>query len=212
MHEFQWGSYWSELPGGQLFVTGGNSDEVVSIDTLREFGVVYQQPMLIARMHHCAVYYAQHLYVLGGEGLLQECERYVCAERSWEAIPPLPTGAAGLSGVVQEDCLYALGGLTHSSHLDLIQKLRLDQLTWEVMQLKLPHAAAYISSFVAKDSQVYLVINASLYSFQPKTQQIDQVKLLSQNVISVCGPSYYSSGVLYYSNCLGSPLDLVLHW
>jgi hypothetical protein len=48
--------------------------------------------MLTPRQSHAAVYHTPHLYILGGErgsSALSECERYVCAENLWEALPPL---------------------------------------------------------------------------------------------------------------------------
>jgi hypothetical protein len=39
---------------------------------------------------------------------------------------------------VVEKSLYALGGLDDSL-LDSVQKLSLESLTWELMQLRLPH-------------------------------------------------------------------------
>jgi hypothetical protein len=105
--------------GESLLITGGwDRDyealkEVVRIDARREFAVAHCAPMLNHRMHHAAVYHTPHLYILGGqdwEDFLSECERYVCAENRWEALPPLPRACSGMSGVVVEGNLYALGG------------------------------------------------------------------------------------------------------
>jgi hypothetical protein len=64
---------------------------------------------------------------------LSECERYACAENRWETLPPLPRACYGASGLVVESSLYALGGYDYS-FLDLVQKLSLESLTWELMQ------------------------------------------------------------------------------
>jgi hypothetical protein len=107
---------WSELLGGRLLITGGGCPEtnlVVKIETLREFAASQQPPMLTPRGFQACVYHAQFLYVLGGnssQGWLSECERFVCAESRWEALPPLPSAACNISGVVVEGSLYALGG------------------------------------------------------------------------------------------------------
>jgi hypothetical protein len=127
---------WSELPGGSLLITGGSYPavrEVVKIDTLREYAVCSQPPMHTARSHHAAVYHSQYLYVLG----FWECERYSCAESRWEELPVLPVAGDFMSAVEVENCVYALGG----QYRDTVQKLSLDSLTWELMQLKLPQAA-----------------------------------------------------------------------
>jgi hypothetical protein len=62
--------------------------------------------------------------------------------------------------------LYALGGSIGIYYLDTVQKLSLDSLTWELMQLKLPQAACDFACFKT-DTQVYLVIKKTLYSFTP---------------------------------------------
>jgi hypothetical protein len=57
------------VPGGSLLVTGGGNptvNEVVKIDTRREFAVAHCPPMLTPRESHAAVYHTQHLYILGG--------------------------------------------------------------------------------------------------------------------------------------------------
>jgi hypothetical protein len=78
-------------------ITAGEDEsgvrEVVRIDTRREFAVTHCPPMLTPREVHAAVYHTPHLYILGGwngSSYLSECERYVCAENRWEALPPLP--------------------------------------------------------------------------------------------------------------------------
>jgi hypothetical protein len=143
-YRFKYCCCWSEVPGGSLLITGGGYPavrEVVRIDTRREFAVSHCPPMLTPRGKHAAVYHTPHFYILGGVGTgdLRECERYVCAENRWEALPPLPRACCNTSGVVIEDSLYALGGFVESS-LDLVQKLSLGSLTWELMQLRLPYA------------------------------------------------------------------------
>jgi hypothetical protein len=123
--------------------------------------------MLNPRGFHAAVYHTPHLYALGGSddaGYLSECERLVCAENRWEALPPLPRACRAMSGVVIESSLYALGG-HDESHLDLVQKLSLESLTWELMQFRLPFADTEIPCFKLRDTEVYLVVNYTLCSF-----------------------------------------------
>jgi hypothetical protein len=93
LYRFKWGSCWTEVPGGSLIITGGGglAAAAVRIDTRREL-VSHCAPMLTPRRIHTAVYHTPHLYVFGGENggrRLSECERYVCAEHRWEALPPL---------------------------------------------------------------------------------------------------------------------------
>jgi hypothetical protein len=69
------------------------------------------------------------------------------------------------SGVVVENSLYALGGHDRVVELDLVQKLSLESLTWEVMQFRLPFAGFGIPCFKLRDTEVYLVVNKTLCSF-----------------------------------------------
>jgi hypothetical protein len=123
----------------------------VKIDTLREYALSSQPPMHTARINHAAVYHSQYLYVLGGyKGReLSECERYSSAESRWKKLPALPVAGGAMSAVEVENSLYALGGLDSSGHTayDTVQKLSLDSLTWELMQLKLPQAASFLPCF-----------------------------------------------------------------
>jgi hypothetical protein len=191
---------WSELPGGILLLTGGGnpaSMQVELIDTLRECAVSSLPPMYTARRSHAALYHSQYLYVLGGHtysrGTLSECERYVCAESRWEVLPALPVVCCEMSTVVLDNGLYALGGF-YKGGLDTVQRLSLDSLTWEVMQLRLPEPARSFPCFKV-DTQVFLVINQTLYSFTPI--QVEPVKSVPERI--ECWASHYSRGSLYYS-------------
>jgi hypothetical protein len=214
-YTFGIGCCWSEVPGGSLLITGGEVVEVVvRIDTRREFAVAECAPMLSYRAYHAAVYHTQHLYVLGGWSVdtldyyLSECERYVLAENRWEALPPLPTACSGISGVVVEKSLYALGGEIENSVLDLVQKLSLESLTWEVMQLRLPYACQVICCFKLRDTEVYLVVNKTLYSFT--ALEVRPLKFLREDTYSCWGASYYSRGTLYCSYLEGAVQSYVI--
>jgi hypothetical protein len=86
-----------------------------------------------------------------------------------------------------DNSLYVLGGSK------TVQKLSLDSLTWELMQLKLPQVVSCIPFFKAA-TQVYLVLNKTLYSFTPL--QVKAVRTLSEGISSIM--SCYSRGTLYY--------------
>jgi hypothetical protein len=209
-YTFKWGCCWSEVPGGSLLITGGGRPtavrEVVRIDTRREFAVSQYPPMLTPRAGHAEVYHIQYLYVLGGwiGEYLSECERYVCAESRWEALPPLPRACSATSGVVVEKSLYALGGYD-LSYLDLVQKLSLESLTWEVMQLRLPFAGSGIPCFKLRDTEVYLVVKNTLCSFTGL--QVRSLKTLA-DIHSWHGTSYYREGILYCSSYEGAVRSL----
>jgi hypothetical protein len=199
-YKFKGGCHWSELPGGSLLITGGGEPavrDVVKIDTLREYAGSSRPPMRTARRSHATVYHSQYVYVLGGfngSGCLRSCERYLCAESRWKELPALPIGGYNMTGVEVENSVYALGGdLRGSESLDTVQKLSLDSLTWQLMELKLPQAAFNLPCF-KKDTEVLLVINKTLYSFP--LLQLKAVKTLDGCFI--CSLSYYSRGTLYY--------------
>jgi hypothetical protein len=197
-YRFRSGRCWSKLPGGSLLLTGGcYSREVVKIDTLREYAVSCLPPMHTARESHAAVYHSQYLYVLGGSDSrsLRECERYSCAESRWEVLPALPVTGYARSAVELDNDLYVVGGYAKQSFLDTVQKLSLDSLTWELMQLKLPRAASSIPCFKI-GTQVYLVIRKTLYSFTPL--QVKPIKTLAVGI--ECLASNYSRGTLYYED------------
>jgi hypothetical protein len=206
-YQFKIGCCWSEVPGGSLLITGGGFPvvrEVVRIDTRREFAVCHCPPMLAPRSCHAAVHHTQHLYVLGGYDdarYLSSCERYVCAEYRWEALPPLPRTCSSTSGVVVERNLYALGG-HYTEPLDFVQKLSLESLTWELMQLRLPHAGAVFPCFKVRDTEVYLVVRNTLCSFT--ALQVLPQKTLTSDIRSWVGVSYYHRGTLYCSSDEGA--------
>jgi hypothetical protein len=212
-YRFKYCCCWSEVPGGSLLITGGGqptpTKEVVRIDTRREFAVAHCAPLLNSRAGHAAVYHAQHLYILGGwddSDELSECERYVCAELRWEALPPLPIACHSASGVVVESSLYALGGYDGSFLLDLVQKLSLESLTWELMQLRLPFAGCGIPCFKVRETEVYLIVKSTLISFT--AFEVRTLETLPANILSEYGASYYRRGTLYCSSYKGGVQSL----
>jgi hypothetical protein len=169
------------------------------MDTLKEFAVSSLPLMHTPQSCHAAVYHSQYLYVLAGSNAnpLRECERYVWAESRWEDLPDLPAPGSDMSAVVLDNSLYALGGSTGTfMELDTVQKLSLDSLTWELMDLKLPFEACSFPCFKI-ETQVFLVINWALYSFTPF--EFKKVKTLDIDDIYSSITSCYSRGILYYT-------------
>jgi hypothetical protein len=99
---------------------------------------------------------------------------------------------------VVENSLYALWGHDGSSDLDLVQKLSLESLTWELMQFRLPFAGCDIPCFKLSDTEVYLVVKKTLYSFT--AFEVRPLKTLTKNIKNMFGASYYLNGTLYYSS------------
>jgi hypothetical protein len=98
-----------------------------------------------------------------------------------------------MSVVELHNSLYAIGGQGDRGDLDTVLKLSLDCLTWELMQLKLPQAASWFPCFKT-DTEVYLVISQTLYSFTPL--EVKPIRTLPEAIR--CASSYYSRGTLYY--------------
>jgi hypothetical protein len=197
----------SEVSGGSLLITGNEGEEVVRIDTRREFAVAQCAPMLTPRMGHTAVFHTPHLYILGGryDGCLSECERYVCAENRWEALAPLPKPCSFASGVVLKNDLYALEGVNVDYDCNLVQKLSLISLTWELMQFRLPFAGRSFPCFKVRDTEVYLVGDSAFCSFTGS--KVRRLKTQTQYV-ETYGASYYRRGTLYCSSEEGRVLSL----
>jgi hypothetical protein len=104
-----------------------------------------------------------------------------------------------MSAVELHKSLYALGGKDDEGMtLDTVQKLSLDSLTWQRMKLKLPQADYYFPCFKA-DTEVYLVIEETLYSFT--ALEVKPIKTLAEDIR--CFSSYYSRGTLYYEYGIG---------
>jgi hypothetical protein len=209
-YEFDGGSL-SELPGRHLLVTGGfdpsgfmiiprrATTKVVKID-VRTLAVTQRPPMHTARLDHTAVYYDRYVYVVGGRDgvqLLCECERYVCAKERWEDIPPLPRPRARMGAVVVLGRLYALGG-SKGIHddFDSIQRLNFDTLTWELLDLTLPHKVERLACF-QHDNQVHFVLKGTLYTLT--SDKVQPLKTLCKDIKSgeLC---HFSRGTLYYSS------------
>jgi hypothetical protein len=110
-----------------------------------------------------------------------------------------------MSGVVVEKNLYALGGYDGSLHVDLVQKLSLESLTWELMQFKLPLADRCIPCFKLRDTEVYLVIKKTLCSFT--ALEVRPLKILTKRTRSWYGASYYRRGTVYCSSHRGGVLS-----
>eukprot|EP00359_Climacostomum_virens_P011036 CAMPEP_0204906298 /NCGR_PEP_ID=MMETSP1397-20131031/5900_1 /ASSEMBLY_ACC=CAM_ASM_000891 /TAXON_ID=49980 /ORGANISM="Climacostomum Climacostomum virens, Strain Stock W-24" /LENGTH=408 /DNA_ID=CAMNT_0052075285 /DNA_START=783 /DNA_END=2006 /DNA_ORIENTATION=+ len=162
-HTFRSGSVWCEVAGGDIYFTGGKYSDYKAVnEVVRVSGssleATKKAGMLSARGWHGSVYYKDYLYAIGGwnRGPMSECERLSVREDRWEALQPLPQACNYLSVVVvkETECLYALGGDKGYSYLDVIQRLRLGKLEWDVMPLRLPSCQSSIACF-SKESKVW---------------------------------------------------------
>mmetsp|Transcript_8264 Transcript_8264/g.16299 ORF Transcript_8264/g.16299 Transcript_8264/m.16299 type:complete len:122 (-) Transcript_8264:238-603(-) len=116
--------------------------------------------MLDERAGHGSVYDNNYLYAIGGcnfAGNMIECERMSMSEDRWEPLKPLPQKCNSGSVVVLKEiqCLYILGGYNRDP-LDLIQRLNLVVLEWDIMPIRLPSAVSFklLASTPLKSSTV----------------------------------------------------------
>mmetsp|Transcript_25082 Transcript_25082/g.43994 ORF Transcript_25082/g.43994 Transcript_25082/m.43994 type:complete len:206 (-) Transcript_25082:73-690(-) len=160
---------------------------VSRIDTLKDFASFKQKPMHHARYCHGVAYYRGFLYVLSGEttGMSnrRECERLNLTAGTWEDLQPFPT-YAGSSCIVLEatQSLYALGGHTNQKKVDLIQRLCLVALTWEVLPVKLPIPSLSIPCFKVDEQRAYFIMSSTLFTFDP--HEIENQERCATNVFT----------------------------
>jgi hypothetical protein len=87
----------------------------------------------------------------------------------------------------------------------------LESNTWEVTDLRLPQPTCGIPCFKLRDTEVFLVIKETLYSFT--ALEVRPIKTLpkeseeSEDIGSWNGASYYYNGTLYCSGFEGAVLS-----
>lgn len=218
-HTFEWGNVLCELPGGKVYISGGGylpntTDRIVRVDTARDFSVQHMPKMQTARRCHGAEYFGGYLYIIGGfyMGYLSNCERFDCEQEQWEILQPLPHACSYMSVVALDalQCLYSLGGSNNERDYELIQRLCLKTLRWDVMQMKLPSYDDCIVCFKVDESQIYFICNSKIHSFNPATSIIKYIKTLPYNIFCFYGQCYYSTDTLYCSSYVGEPVKLVI--
>jgi len=208
-----------ELPGNNLLFTGGvdlncwTKRDCWNLNVTKEFSVVNKAPMLSARAGHCLVYFQGCVLAIGGLNTskqIDNCERYLCSDNRWEPFDPLPRACGLMCAAVIEEAnrVFVIGGSSfRGESYDFIQRLRLDELTWDLLEVKLPVPKQKIASFKVDEASIFVVLNKDLYEFKPGANSIVKLKQLSAYVEAYCGPNYFSNGVLYTSNTHGSPLQ-----
>mmetsp|Transcript_4807 Transcript_4807/g.8969 ORF Transcript_4807/g.8969 Transcript_4807/m.8969 type:complete len:274 (-) Transcript_4807:87-908(-) len=208
-YSLKFGCAWCEVPVGILYFTGGsNSSDVVAIDSKRDMGVLRKPSMNSERQGHASIYFQGCLYIIGGYRFdyQSECERLILGEIEWQLIESIPESCFNLSVVSSKEtqCIYAIGGY-QIVPLNLIQSLSVETLTWAVLPVKLPFPQEFIAAFKLDESQVFFIEGQTLFKFNFGNWNIERVKALSDNISSLHGPSYYSRGRVYCSNCNCSP-------
>lgn len=206
--EFNSGCFWNLLPSGVVFITGGyNSGSVHIIEVHRDFAVVSKSGMSSSRWLHCGVFYLDAVYVLGGicnDCILTNCERYIFDEDRWDPVAPLLQGGTEMSGIAAANCLYVMGGYSVGDALmPSIQRLSLYLMCWELLQVQLPSLGPRVPCFTMQEKGIIIAANQGLYFLDLKSDIIVKLGVMEDNSSSVCGPSYYRSGILYTSSDSG---------
>lgn len=204
---FMIGMDWCDCNSGRLLLAGGENSMVLCIETQREFALTLMAPMPCPQSGHRTAYYEGYFYVIGGANQLMrnECSRLSLSENQWEDLPALPHPCSDLSLVVIKatSSLYAFGGNFNCIDLNVIQRLSIETLSWELLSVKLPSPTSYIVSFTQDDHQAIIAIQSDVYVFDSLSNEIHQVASLRKPVNSYAGPSYYHSGRIFIAGFTG---------
>lgn len=202
---FGWYCSLTELPNGQIFVTGGGvpaKRSVICIDPKR-FEATQQPLMVVRRSCHATAVYKGWLYVFGGsnESKLRECERYSLKDKRWSSLKQLPHPCDCASAILLEDfkAMYVFGGLYRKGVLNIVQRLNLETLSWMLLPIKLPRPSWHIACFKVCD-KIYFVLKDYLYSYSPSYESFRPVKKLPQKIQSCCGACIYTASILFCSS------------
>mmetsp|Transcript_31939 Transcript_31939/g.55031 ORF Transcript_31939/g.55031 Transcript_31939/m.55031 type:complete len:178 (-) Transcript_31939:152-685(-) len=162
--------------------------------------------MLTKRSSHASTYYKGYLFVIGGYstgGALRECERFDASEESWDVLPWLPHPSIGLTAVVFEpsECLYAFGGYS-KEEADTFQELNLSKLRWRDLRVRLPSKLSRLACFMSDEdsSCIYIVLEDTLLALKPLTEELEEIKPISNDTTQFSRTNFYRNGVLYCSN------------
>mmetsp|Transcript_24181 Transcript_24181/g.42975 ORF Transcript_24181/g.42975 Transcript_24181/m.42975 type:complete len:255 (+) Transcript_24181:280-1044(+) len=195
-----------ELPNGQMFITGGREilsfsfdiehtiNQVLLIDTVRDFAIHNKQSMLTPRYDHGSAYCLGFVYVAGES----PSERYVCSEDRWERITGLPDKLDAPTVVALEayHSVYSIGGKKAQCPTSSIYRALVIQTEWVLMEVHLPFVAtARVPCFKVDPLKVYLVGEGSLYTFDSRSIQLAREKI--GNIWCTRGLCYYENEVLF---------------
>lgn len=203
------GNYFTiELPKGKVFLLNATDGKHFKIDTLRDLACTQEPDMNFPRSKFSALYFAGHLYVVGGFKSVAEafCERYHTEERRWEVITPLPQACFGTALVALESTqsLYAFGGNDGENSIGLIQRLSLPTLEWEVLPIMI-EPDCWMSAFKVDELQIYFVCWRRMFRYKPAKGNLKYIKTLPNEVSSIGGPTYHADNTLYCSGLNKSP-------
>jgi hypothetical protein len=212
-------SSFAELPGEKVLATGGYRPyRSYIIDTRREYAVTSTARMHIPRSTHSSVYYDKHVYAIGNSLV---CERYVCDDDYWEEFAVLPAECnetVAMSIVLMEatQSIYLLGGQYHDEEEngydeDIILRLDLEILDFEVLKVRLPSPGSCIPSFVvsSESTTIYFILGHYLYSLDTLTNEIELNRMISKK-LPLFIPCYFAEGNLYYSPRFGPAKPLAI--
>lgn len=220
LFKFKKFSSWSALPGNCICFTGGSEDNPsksvseAKVINCYNLSVSELDHMLNPRDMHSSVYHRGILYVIGGRfngTPINLCEQYSFDNETWTKINPLPSAASLTSVIIQESaqCLYSLGGYSSQSlksTTNSIHEFNFEYQTWRTLQITLPAKGHSIACFKLNKTadEIFMVLNGTLYSWNPGSTKVYKVKTLSKKCNSISGPSYFSNDTLYCSNNTGA--------
>mmetsp|Transcript_3899 Transcript_3899/g.8179 ORF Transcript_3899/g.8179 Transcript_3899/m.8179 type:complete len:289 (-) Transcript_3899:2012-2878(-) len=191
----------------ELLITGGHkSSQVWKLLVNQDFAAVEEPSMHRERMYHSSVLHGGFVYVVAGRSgdgskYLKKCERLNLQEGSWESIAdPMQLGCNCSTAIALQASVYVLGGHAGMEKLNTVQKLSLDSLQWELLDIRLPYQRDDIACFYKSpdSSQIYFIQDLSLYTLDTETCKIEKTNSLSRSLVSN-GPTYFRNGTLFLS-------------
>lgn len=146
--------------GKHLYAIGG-SDGVETLASMERFdteaGTAWEPmpAMPTPRRAGAAAAFRGMIYVVGGAGGLHSqdpslsvLERFSLETLRWESLPPMPLARRGLSLLVADSLLYAIGGSDGRTTFDAIECFDPESLEWETLS-PMPEARGYFGAAVA---------------------------------------------------------------
>mmetsp|Transcript_29114 Transcript_29114/g.52083 ORF Transcript_29114/g.52083 Transcript_29114/m.52083 type:complete len:262 (+) Transcript_29114:26-811(+) len=207
---FTVGTVMCESAQRTICITGGDdsgsSTRFLSIDPAKDYCVTSLPSMNLPRSEHSSVFCAGALYVVGGHHnreLLSACERYLYKEERWEAVSGIPNPCKYMNLVALEktNSIYTIGGfLNLTKSLDLIQRLDLSTQLWDVLPVKLPFRGFDIPCFQVGEGQIYIVMQSTLYCFNPLSNSLSYVRRLADDIKRKHSVGWFYRGVLFFSS------------
>lgn len=157
---------WCQSPEGKLYCLEVKKQSIKAVDIFRDYSLTDLAHIEIQFVRNRLAYNRNFIYIIGNN--TSKCLRFELTEKRWEDLDCLPFPCCDYGFIMLEatQCLYVFGG--HSAilqkPLDYIQRLSLESLTWDFLQIKLPFAfCGYICVFNVYKVVIHFIIDKKLF-------------------------------------------------